>query len=140
LILDRMTDGQMKVELETQKEKKTGGSKESLEIKITDKLGPRPYELFSGGEAFRINFAIRVALSQLLSQRANAKLQFLVIDEGFGGLDKLGRESLIEAINAVRKDFSKILVVSHLAEIKDAFPARIEVTKDEEGSHLELKE
>jgi len=140
LILDRMTDGQMKVELETQKAKKTGGSKESLEIKITDKLGPRAYELFSGGEAFRINFAIRIALSKLLSRRANAKLQFLVIDEGFGTQDRAGRENLIEAINSIRKDFDKILVVSHLPEVKEVFPVRIEVTKDEIGSHLELKE
>ncbi|MFC1651673.1 AAA family ATPase [Patescibacteria group bacterium] len=140
LILDRMTDGQMKVELETQKEKKTGGIKESLEIKITDKLGPRAYELFSGGEAFRINFAIRIALSKLLSRRANSKLQFLVIDEGFGTQDRTGRENLIEAINSIRKDFDKILVISHLQEVKDVFPVRIEVTKDEIGSHLELKE
>lgn len=140
LILDRMTDGQMKVELETQKEKKTGGSKESLEIKITDKLGPRAYELFSGGEAFRINFAIRIALSKLLSRRANAKLQFLVIDEGFGTQDRVGRENLIEAINSIRKDFDKMLVISHLREVKDVFPVRVEVTKDEIGSHLELKE
>ncbi len=140
LILDRMTGGEMQVELETQKEKKTGGIKESLEIKITDKLGSRPYELFSGGEAFRINFAIRIALSKLLSKRANAKLQFLVIDEGFGSQDKSGRENLIAAINSIRNDFDKILVISHLQEVKEEFPTHIEVTKDENGSHINLKE
>lgn len=140
LILDRMTNGQMKVELETQKEKKTGGNMESLEIKIIDKLGPRSYELFSGGEAFRINFAIRVALSKLLSRRANAKLQFLVIDEGFGTQDNEGIANLINSVKSIRDDFDKILVISHLEKVKEAFPTRIEVIKDEAGSHLELKE
>ena len=39
---------------------------------IADELGTRSYEMYSGGEAFRINFAIRVALSQMLARRAGA--------------------------------------------------------------------
>ncbi len=46
--------------------------------------------MFSGGEAFRVNFAIRLALSEVLAQRAGARLQTLVIDEGFGSQDALG--------------------------------------------------
>ena len=40
--------------------------KETLDILITDPYGTREYEMFSGGEAFRINFSIRLALSRLL--------------------------------------------------------------------------
>ena len=43
-------------------------------------------ELFSGGEAFRINFALRIALSKMLARRAGARLRTLVIDEQFKGL------------------------------------------------------
>jgi exonuclease SbcC len=90
--------------------------------------------LFSGGEAFRVNFAIRLALSRVLAQRAGARLQTLVIDEGFGSQDAAGRQRLIEAINLVRDDFKKILVITHLEELKEAFPARIEVEKSPRGS------
>jgi exonuclease SbcC len=90
--------------------------------------------MFSGGEAFRINFAIRLALSEVLAQRAGARLQTLVIDEGFGSQDALGRQRLIEAINLVRQDFAKILVVTHIDELKEAFPTRIEVEKTPHGS------
>jgi len=42
--------------------------------------------------------------------------------------------NLVQAINAVRDDFERILVISHLEEIKDAFPVRIEVTKTDDGA------
>ncbi|HWQ83560.1 MAG TPA: SbcC/MukB-like Walker B domain-containing protein, partial [Anaerolineales bacterium] len=98
----------------------------------------RDYEMFSGGEAFRVNFAIRLALSEILAQRAGARLQTLVIDEGFGSQDALGRQRLIEAINMVREDFAKILVITHIDELKDAFPNRIEVEKTDRGSTVRV--
>ncbi|MBU4224586.1 MAG: hypothetical protein KKC71_02050, partial [Chloroflexi bacterium] len=90
----------------------------------------------SGGEAFRVNFAIRLALSEVLAQRKGARLQTLVIDEGFGSQDTQGRQRLIEAINAVRGDFAKILIITHLDELKDVFPTRIEVEKTDKGSSV----
>ena len=131
-ILDRLSAGSMSVRFITQaeyKSKKREDKKETLDILINDSAGTRSYELFSGGEAFRINFAIRLALARVLAQRAGARLQTLVIDEGFGSQDSQGKQRLIEAINLVRQDFAKILVITHLEELKDAFPARIEVEK-----------
>ncbi len=94
--------------------------------------------MFSGGEAFRINFALRLALSRVLAHRAGARLQTLVIDEGFGSQDADGRQRLVEAINLVSNEFEKILVITHLEDLKDAFPARIEVTKTPLGSQVQV--
>jgi len=94
--------------------------------------------MFSGGEAFRINFALRIALAKLLARRAGAPLPTLVIDEGFGTQDNPGREKLIEAINSVQEDFQKIIVITHLEELKDVFPVRINVAKTPEGSRVWL--
>jgi exonuclease SbcC len=116
------------------KDKRRDDRRETLDILISDGAGTRDYELFSGGEAFRVNFAIRLALSEVLAQRAGARLQTLVIDEGFGSQDAQGRQRLIEAINLVRHDFAKILVITHIDELKDAFPTRIEVEKTANGS------
>ena len=63
-LLARMTDNRMHIKIETQRETKAGHSLETLDIKIADELGTRNYEMYSGGEAFRINFAIRIALSK----------------------------------------------------------------------------
>ena len=140
-ILDRLSSGNMSVRFVTQaayKDKRREDFKETLDILISDGAGTRDYEMFSGGEAFRVNFAIRLALSEVLAQRAGARLQTLVIDEGFGSQDALGRQRLIEAINLVSQDFSKILVITHIDELKDAFPARIEVEKSHRGSSVSI--
>jgi exonuclease SbcC len=70
----------------------------------------------------------------MLASRKGARLQMLVVDEGFGSQDVLGRQRLIQAIRAVQDDFAKILVITHLDELKDAFPTRIEVEKTQNGS------
>ena len=140
-ILDRLSSGSMSISFETQREfkdKKREDRRETLDILIRDPAGERVYELFSGGEAFRVNFAIRLALSRVLAHRAGARLQTLVIDEGFGSQDAAGRQRLVEAINLVSSEFARILVITHLEELKDAFPARIEVTKTPEGSAVQV--
>jgi exonuclease SbcC len=135
-LLSRMTDNRMHVKVELQKPKKTGGTRETLDIVISDELDTRPYEMFSGGEAFRIDFAIRIALSKLLARRAGAPLPILIIDEGFGTQDSTGIEKIKEAITSIQDDFQKILVITHIADFKDAFPVRIEVVKTPEGSSI----
>jgi DNA repair protein SbcC/Rad50 len=140
-LLDRLSDGHMSIRFVTQseyKDKKREDLKETLDIQISDSAGLRDYEMYSGGEAFRVNFAIRLALSEILAQRKGARLQTLVIDEGFGSQDAQGRQRLIEAINLVKHDFAKILVITHLDELKDAFPNRIEVEKTERGSSVKV--
>jgi exonuclease SbcC len=110
-ILERLSGGNMSVRFVTQaayKDKKRDDLKETL------------------------------ALSEVLAQRAGARLQTLVIDEGFGSQDTLGRQRLIEAINLVRPDFAKILVITHIDELKDAFPNHIEVEKTEQGSRVQV--
>lgn len=137
-LLGRMTDNRMSVKIESQRGTKTGDTIETLDIKIADDVGTRNYEMFSGGEAFRVDFALRIALSRLLARRAGAPLPTLIIDEGFGTQDSAGRQKLVEAINSIQDDFEKILVITHIEELKDAFPARIDVIKTGEGSTFSL--
>ncbi|MQF82855.1 hypothetical protein FIM02_01680 [SAR202 cluster bacterium AD-802-E10_MRT_200m] len=132
-LLSRLTDNRLSLTLETQRQNRRGETTETLEIQIGDELGTRSYELFSGGEAFRINFALRIALAKLLASRVGAPLKTLFLDEGFGTQDTEGRERLIQAIRSVQDDFDLILVITHIDELKEAFPVRIEVTKTDQG-------
>ena len=141
MILGKLTDERMSVRFSTQedyKDKSRETKKETLAIYISDETGTREYEMFSGGEAFRVNFAIRLALSHILTRRAGARLQMLVIDEGFGSQDAEGRQRLVESITAVQNDFEMILVITHLDELKDVFPSRIEVEKTAGGSQVHV--
>lgn len=139
--LARLSNNTMSIQLITQRDYKDANredKKETLDILISDGSGARDYEMFSGGEAFRVNFAIRLALSRVLAQRAGARLQTLVIDEGFGNQDAQGRQRLIEAINLVKNDFARILIITHLEELKEYFPTRIEVEKTPKGSTIRV--
>ena len=137
-LLARMTRGAMQVRFETLRDTRRGDTVETLDIHISDSRGTRAYETFSGGERYRINFAIRIALSKLLARRAGAQLRMLVIDEGFGTQDSMGRDGLISALHAVRDDFSCVLAITHVEELKDAFSVRIEVEKTAEGSTITI--
>ena len=64
-------------------------------------------------------------------------MPILIIDEGFGTQDNIGLEKVKETINSIHEDFEKILVITHIDELKDAFPTRINVIKTASGSMLE---
>ena len=138
LLLGRMTDSRLAVKLETQRVRQSGNVAETLDIMVSDELGSRSYDLFSGGEAFRINLALRIALSKVLAQRMGLPLPTLFIDEGFGTQDAAGRERVVDAIASIQGDFEKIIVITHLDELKDLFPVRIEVLKTGDGSQFWL--
>lgn len=142
-ILARLSANQLHVQFITQRAKKRNGNAnavskliDTLDILIADTKGTRPYETYSGGEAFRINFAIRLALARLLAQRSGMNLQMLIVDEGFGTQDDEGCDRLVAAINAIASDFACILTITHMPRFKEAFQSRIEVQKTEEGSKL----
>lgn len=138
-LLAKLTNNSTQISIESLRDLKSGGIKETLDIKISDELGIRDYELYSGGEAFRIDFSLRIALSKLLTRRAGTKLRTLVMDEGFGTQDEEGIDNLVQAIQSISEDFDKILIITHLESLKDAFPVRIEVTKlPEIGSRFEI--
>ena len=130
-LLARMTEGRMSVRLETQRplQSRRGQMAETLEIHVSDELGRRRYEMFSGGEAFRINLALRIALSKVLANRSGAPLPTLFIDEGFGTQDSAGREQILDVLTTLEQDFKCIIVITHIEELKDYFPVRIEVQK-----------
>ncbi len=141
-LLGRMTNGSMTLRLETQRQTQAGTTVETLEVIISDIQGTRAYEMYSGGEAFRINFALRIALSKLLARRAGSEVPVLFIDEGFGSQDAEGRERLIEAISALWNDpvfhNGLILIITHIDDVRNQFDTRIDVIKTENGSRYSL--
>lgn len=149
-ILSRLSANQLHVQFVTQRSTRRDQVRQAktklanpklidtLDILIADARGTRPYETYSGGEAFRVNFAIRLALARLLALRSGTALQMLIVDEGFGTQDAEGCDRLVAAINAIAPDFACILTVTHVPHFKAAFQAHIEVTKTENGSQIAL--
>lgn len=137
-LLSKLTDNQTQLMIESLRDLKSGTTKETLDIKISDTLGIRSYELFSGGEAFRIDLGLRIALSKVLARRAGTTLQTLIIDEGFGSQDEDGLARIMEALYKIQDDFAKIIVVSHLATMKEQFPTQFMIHKNPSGSTVQV--
>lgn len=140
-ILGKLTNWDMSLRFVMDKTTKSGSVKDTFDVRVHHDGGDREFQMFSGGEAFRISFAIRLGLSKLLVRRAGARMETLVIDEGFGTQDPEGRERLVEVINLAREDFKKVIVITHLEELKQAFGTQIQVTKDaRSGSRVAVLE
>lgn len=137
-ILARLTNNQTQIFIESLRDLKKGGSKETLDIKISDSFGLRDYEMFSGGEAFRIDFALRIGISKLLARRAGTTLQTIFIDEGFGSQDEEGLQLIMDNIYKIQDDFAKIIIVSHLPEMKEQFPVQFIIEKKRCGSTVSI--
>ncbi|MBN1549705.1 SMC family ATPase [Candidatus Babeliales bacterium] len=137
-LLAKLTENQSQIIIESVRDLKKGGMKETLDIMISDPVGIRSYELFSGGEAFRIDFALRIAISKLLARRAGTSLQTLIIDEGFGSQDEEGLSHIMDALYKIQDDFEKIIIVSHLPSMKNQFPVHFTIEKGSRGSTVSV--
>lgn len=130
-------DSGMSVEMSTQRENKTGGIRETLDILVTDAAGTRPLERMSGGETTRVNFALAVGLSRFLSRSNPHEVSSFVIDEP-EYLDSAGLAELIECLHVVSQTTPLVLVVSHIESVTDSMPQKVVVTKAASGSRVEV--
>lgn len=137
-ILYTLSDNYIYLTIESLKDLKSGKVKETLDIKITDENGTRLYEMFSGGEAFKIDFALRIAISKILTKRSGLNLNTLIIDEGFSSQDEDGLINIVNAINRISNYFSKIIIVSHLDIIKEQMAVQFIITKEKGGTKVRV--
>ncbi len=140
-ILNKISVTGMQVELVTEKQTKTTKTvKNTLDIIVSDIIGERKIENFSGGEKTRLTLAFTVALSELASKKAGHKILTLAIDEP-PGLDMQGYKDFALTINQLIKEkmFAKCLVISHSGELIDEFEQKIKVQKTNGVSVVEVE-
>lgn len=139
-ILNMLTEGKYNIQIESMRDLKSGKSKETLDIIISDSSGLRQYEFFSGGEAFRIDLSLRIALAKVLANRSGSSMRMLIIDEGFGSQDGVSLEAIVNALHILQNEFNLIIIVSHLQELKDSFSTNFVVQKTITGSKVTMFE
>ena len=132
-VLGRMPTG-FRLQLRTQRENRTSGTlRDTLDVVLTVNGYEQSYQLGSGGERMQVDFALRVALASLYGRFAT-----LWIDEGWGSQDAPGRTAMVDAIRMVADDFGLVVAVSHVEDVADQFPHRLEVHKDSGASSVRL--
>ncbi len=126
-----------RVELRTERAKKAGGTSETLDVVLLTPTGERDYASFSGGERTRLNLALRLALARLLAHRKGTDTRLLCIDEP-EFLDNTGTELLVEALHEMHAsgEFDKVLLVSHVPALRDAFDSTLQVSKTDGRSEV----
>lgn len=136
-LMTTLTDGQFRLELRTTATAKASGqTTETLDVIVATPTGERPYSALSGGERFRVDLALRVALSRLLSRRSGSSIELLALDEGWGALDPDGIRGMLDALRSVHDEFGLVLTITHTPEVAAAFDARYEVARDGDGTSV----
>lgn len=130
VVLSKLSD--FRVRLDTQKKSADGESTiEGLFITILNEMGEEmPFENYSGGEKLKISVSISESLATL------QKVGFRLFDETFIGLDENSTESFATVLGRLTKDFSQVLCISHLLQIKELFDKQLKIVKTNNISYV----
>ena len=96
--------------------------------------------VISGGEEDVVNLALRLAISQLIADRAGQPLSLLVLDEIFGSLDEEHRTSVLSLLRALSDRFPQVILITHVEGMQDAFDRVIRMSYDVETGVTTVRE
>jgi len=121
---ERLTDGKYKlIELD-----------EEYNIRILDNGETYGIKRFSGGEEDLANLCLRLAISEIVSERADRQFNFIILDEIFGSQDNIRRQNILQALNALSSKFRQIFLITHIDDIKNFMENVIYVVENEDGT------
>lgn len=124
------------------KEDRAKGNKASgLELEVEDAYTgkTRAVATLSGGESFMAALSLALGLSDVVQAYAGGiRLDTLFIDEGFGSLDAESLDLAIRALLDLQATGRMIGIISHVAELKEQMPLRLDVIADRGGSRVRL--
>jgi exonuclease SbcC len=117
-------------------------TKAGLDIEVVDSWNAeaRPAATLSGGEGFCASLSLALGLAETVAAHAGARqLDALFIDEGFGTLDAEALDTAIGVLEGLQAGDRLVGVISHVAEMRERIPARLEVTPGRAGSRLAFR-
>jgi exonuclease SbcC len=97
---------------------------------IMDEGEPKP--VISGGEEDISSLALRLAISQMIAERAGQPLSLLILDEVFGSLDEDHRQSVVDLLRSLADRFPQVILITHIESVRDGFDRVIRVEFDRE--------
>ncbi|MBA4062246.1 MAG: hypothetical protein C0501_00805 [Isosphaera sp.] len=120
-VLDRLSGGQLFLRLVGTDE---GTAEKALELECANRVtggAAINVAFLSGSQRFRVAVALALGIGQYASKQ-HRPIESVIIDEGFGCLDRAGRQVMIQELQNLRGHLHCILLVSHQEEFADAFP------------------
>jgi len=119
----RLTDGKyQEIELD-----------ENYNLMVYDGGNPYEIERFSGGEEDLANLCLRLAISEVITERAGGLFNFIILDEIFGSQDMIRQQNIMKAFNSLSSKFRQIFLITHIEDIKNYMENIILVDENENG-------
>ncbi len=98
-------------------------------IVVLEEGVPKP--VISGGEEDLANLVLRLAISQMIAERAGQAFSLLVLDEVFGSLDDTRRQNVVSLLRGLQDRFEQVILITHIEDIRDGLDQVFEVRRDE---------
>jgi exonuclease SbcC len=89
-----------------------------------------PKAVISGGEEDVANLALRLAISQMIAERAGQPLTLLIFDEIFGSLDDERRSAVIDLLRSLADRFPQVILITHIDSLSEGFDRVVRVGFD----------
>ncbi|MCX6667017.1 MAG: SMC family ATPase [Euryarchaeota archaeon] len=123
---ERLTDGKyQQMELD-----------EDYNIMIYDDGNSYSIQRFSGGEEDLANLCLRLAISEVITERAGGIFNFIILDEIFGSQDMIRRQNIMKALNGLSSKFRQIFLITHIDDVKNYVENVINVSENEDGTSI----
>ena len=89
-----------------------------------------PKAVISGGEEDVANLALRLAISQMIAERAGQPLSLLILDEIFGSLDEDRRAAVVDLLRSLADRFPQVILITHIDSVREGFDRVVRVGFD----------
>ena len=103
---------------------------DSYNLTVLEDGVPKP--VISGGEQDIANLCLRLAISQMIAERAGQTFSLLILDEVFGSLDESRRQNVVELLKGLQDRFEQVIVITHIEQVREGLDRVISVRYDEE--------
>ncbi|HEU4721186.1 MAG TPA: SMC family ATPase [Gemmatimonadaceae bacterium] len=103
---------------------------DSYNLTVIEDGVPKP--VISGGEEDIANLCLRLAISQMIAERAGQSFSLLILDEVFGSLDEARRQNVVELLRGLQDRFEQVILITHIEQVREGLDRVINVRYDEE--------
>lgn len=129
--LRKLAGTTIEITVSTQTKLASGEVRDKFDVQIKNIVGSDNYKGNSTGERRRIDLSISLALQDLVMTRSNAKMNILLYDEVFDGLDSIGCENVVQLLHEIQATTETIFVITHNDTLKSFFDRHLVVTKEQ---------
>jgi exonuclease SbcC len=91
-----------------------------------------PKPVISGGEEDLANLVLRLAISQMIAERAGQSFSLLILDEVFGSLDESRRHNVLDLLRRLNDRFEQVILITHIESVREGLDRVITVRYDQE--------